>query len=130
MASFPTTVEQLTNDWLGESLGTTVSSFTAAPLGEGVGVLGLVTRVHLESESGPETLIAKFPSLSPDNRVVADTYDMYGREYRFYTQIAPTVPLRAPACYHAEFDPDMDMACVSMASTPPQGLTIFPVLRK
>ena len=106
MASFPTTVEQLTNDWLSESIGTTVSAFTVARLGEGVGVLGLVTRVHLESESGPETLIAKFPSLSADNRVVADTYDMYGREYRFYTQIAPTVPLRAPACYHAEFDPD------------------------
>jgi hypothetical protein len=104
LASFPTSIDQLTAEWLGEALGTTVNSFEAAPLGEGVGVLGLVTRVHLESTSGPATLIAKFPSLSPDNRAVADTYDMYGREYRFYTQIAPTVPLRAPQCYFAQYD--------------------------
>ena len=28
---------------------------------------------------------------------------MYGREFRFYTQIGPTVPLRAPQCYYANF---------------------------
>lgn len=99
-------MDDLTTDWLGEALGCNVRSFVAAPLGEGVGILGLVTRVHLESSDGPETLIAKFPSPFPENRAVADTYDMYNREYQFYTQVAPNVPLRAPKCYYAEFNPD------------------------
>lgn len=106
MADFPTTIEELTKDWLSEKLGYTVTDFTGETLGEGGGLLGMVTRVHLTSEAGPETIIAKFPTQTPENRAVAETYDMYGREYRFYTQIAPTVPLRVPACYHAQFDPD------------------------
>ncbi len=104
--SFPVTIEDLTTDWLSEVLGYTVHEFTAAPLGEGVGILGLVTRIKMKSDGGPATLIAKFPSPYPDNRVVADAYDMYNREYQFYTQIAPTVPLRAPKCLHAEFNDD------------------------
>ena len=106
MSTFPTSIEELTGEWLSQAIGTTVESFEAAPLGVGVGVLGLVTRVTLVSTSGPKTVIVKFPSSAPENRAVADSYDMYGKEYRFYTQIAPTVPLRAPKCYHAEFNSD------------------------
>lgn len=105
MSGFPTSIEQLSQEWLSEALGINVRSFTASPLGEGVGILGLVTRVRLESESGPETLIAKFPSHIADNRAVADTYDMYAREYRFYTQVAPHVPMRSPECYFSAFNP-------------------------
>lgn len=105
MSDFPSTVEALTADWLSEKLGYPVSSFEVELLGEGGGLLGLVTRLHLTSEGGPKSLIAKFPTQAEENRAVATTYDMYGREYRFYTQVAPSVPLRAPKCYHAEFDP-------------------------
>lgn len=102
--SFPVSYQDLTADWLTEALGYRVKGFTVAPLGEGVGVIGLVTRVHLDADDGPESLIAKFPSPFPGNRAVADTYDMYEREYRFYTEVAPRVPIRAPTCYHAEFN--------------------------
>ncbi len=105
LADFPTSIEQLSNEFLSEALGTNVRSYTAAPLGEGVGILGLVTRVELDSDSGPKTLIAKFPTHIAENRAVADTYDMYGREYRFYTQVGPHVPLRSPECYYSAFDP-------------------------
>lgn len=104
MSAFPVTPEQLSADWLGDKLDCQVSNFRVERLGEGGGLLGLVTRVHLESDSGPDTLIAKFPTEAEDNRFVATTYDMYGREYRFYTQVAPNVPIRAPKCYHAEFN--------------------------
>ena len=109
MSDFPVATDQLTTEWLnatlGAPLGIAIDSFSAAPLGEGVGVLGLVTRVLMHTTTGETTrVIAKFPSASRDNRVVADVYDMYFREYQFYTQIAPTVPLRAPACYHAAFN--------------------------
>lgn len=97
---------ELTSQWLGSVLGYEVNSFTAQPLGEGVGVLGLVARIKLDADEGPDTLIIKFPSKSADNRAVANTYNMYGREIAFYTTVAPTVPIRAPICYHAQFDPD------------------------
>lgn len=103
---FPTTPEELTATWLSERLGYQVRSFTVEPLGEGGGLLGLVTRAHLDAGEGPATLIAKFPTKTQENRDVATTYDMYGREYRFYTQVAPHVPLRAPTCYFAAFNPE------------------------
>lgn len=106
LSNFPTSPEELSAEWLGSKLGHTVNAFRIEPMGEGGGLLGLVTRVHLESNDGPASLIAKFPTKTEENRAVATTYDMYGREYRFYTQVAPNVPLRAPECYHAEFNPD------------------------
>ncbi len=104
LSSFPTNPEELTALWLTEKLGYPVKSFDIEALGEGGGLLGLVTRLHLTASEGPKTLIAKFPTKTKENRAVATVYDMYGREYRFYTQVAPNVPLRAPKCYHAEFN--------------------------
>ena len=105
--AFPISPESLTTEWLSDVLGTRVTAFDVSPLGEGVGILGLVTRVTLEADNfAAPTLIAKFPSPSADNRGIADIYDMYYREYVFYTQVAPNVPVKAPACYHAEFNRD------------------------
>jgi len=104
LSSFPNSPEELNAEWLTDKLGYEVESFDIEALGEGGGLLGLVTRLHLKANEGPKTLIAKFPTRTEENRAVATTYDMYGREYRFYTQVAPNVPLRAPTCFHAEFN--------------------------
>ena len=103
MTDFPLSPDLITTEWLSGALGYTVRHFTFEPLGAGGGLLGLLARLHIESDEGPETIIAKFPTLAPENRALAETYDMYGREFRFYTQIGPTVPLRAPQCYYANF---------------------------
>jgi hypothetical protein len=104
LSSFPSSPEEINSQWLTEKLGYEIKAFNIEALGEGGGLLGLVTRLHLSASEGPKTLIAKFPTKTASNRAVAALYDMYGREYRFYTQVAPQVPLRAPACYHAEFN--------------------------
>ena len=104
MSSFPTSPEKISAKWLTDKLGYAVESFNIEALGEGGGLLGLVTRLHLKASQGPTTLIAKFPTKTEANRAVATTYDMYAREYRFYTQVAPNVPMRSPACYHAELN--------------------------
>lgn len=106
MGAFPTTPEALTNGWLAETLAMPVSGHRVERFGEGTGVIGLVTRVHLSAPGGPETLIAKFPSPAPENRAVAATYDMYGREVRFYQDIADRLPMRTAACYFAAHDPE------------------------
>ncbi len=104
--NFPTTVDAVTKEWLSQVLGITVTGFDIHPLGEGVGLIGLVTRIRLEASSGPATLIAKFPSPAPENRAVAEMYNMYGREYYFYADIGPSINLRIARCYHAEYNPD------------------------
>lgn len=104
--SFPSQPEALTKDYLSEALNKPVEDFRVENFGEGAGIIGQVTRVHLTTERGDETIIAKFPSPSPDNRAVAATYDMYGREVGFYRDIAATVTVRVPDCYHAAYDAD------------------------
>ena len=106
MASFPNAPDQLDAPWLSAALGYPVEDFKVSHFSEGAGVVGLVTRVHLRAAEGPPSIIAKFPSPAAENRAVAHTYDMYGREVRFYQQTAKTIGLRTPACYYADFDAD------------------------
>jgi hypothetical protein len=106
MNGFPRRLDELNCEWLAEVLGREVSRFSAQSLGEGVGVIGQVSRLSLITETGPFSVIAKFPSEVPENRSVGELYDMYGKEYRFYSDIAPRIPLRVPDCYHASYDPD------------------------
>lgn len=103
---FPTSPDQLSTDWLRHALGFALSDFEVEPLGAGSGIIGLVTRVHLASPAGPPSIIAKFPSPVAENRAVAQTYDMYGREVAFYRGIAPGISLRVPTCYYADLDRD------------------------
>lgn len=105
MASFPTTPDALTTDWLSGALGYPVHGFRVSHFSEGAGVMALVTRLHLQANHGPDSLIAKFPSPASENRAVAQLYNMYGREVHFYQQIAEAIRLRTPACQYAEFDP-------------------------
>jgi thiamine kinase-like enzyme len=108
MNKFPSQPDQLTKAWLSDSLGYAVNDFSVEPLGEGVGVIGLVTRVTMDTDKGPTSIIAKFPAAAIENRTVANMYNMYLREYQFYTQIGDLVPVRAPACLHADYDHNND----------------------
>ena len=105
MSSFATSPVELNVEWLTEKRDFHADAFTTERLGEGVGLPGLLIVLNLKAKTGPRTLIPKFPTPTLENRAVANMYDMYGREFRFYTQVAPAVPLRSPVCYHAEFDP-------------------------
>ena len=102
--SFPSQPEQLTKEWLSTALGREITDFEVELFGEGAGIIGQVTRVHLNNKT--ESIIAKFPSPSPENRAVAATYDMYGREVNFYREVNDSVSVRAPDCYHADYNPE------------------------
>jgi len=104
MPAFPTMPAELTAEWLSTVIGREVEDFQVAPLGEGVGVIGWVNRVELFTADGPASVIVKFAATAPENRGVAVTYDMYGREIRFYRSLATRVPIRTPRCLAAEYD--------------------------
>lgn len=95
----------MTPEWLSDVSGWDVRQCRAKPLGEGMGVIGSVNRLTLDTGDGPHSLIAKFSTRVPENRTVAVTYDMYRREIHFYRELAEHVPVRTPRCIAAEFDP-------------------------
>ena len=74
---FAISPEELTTHWLSAVLDCQVNAFSVKPLDEGVGILGLKTRVTLEGKGCPKkTLIAKFQSPVAENRAVAGLYQL------------------------------------------------------
>ena len=67
--------------------------------------MGQLARVKLHYDQpepdAPASLIAKFPTYGPDNRVIADLFRMYETETRFYEEVANKVELRTPRRYHS-----------------------------
>ncbi len=111
--TFPASPTDLTPTWLSSTLGTPVDAVRFENLGEGVGVLGEVTRLHIyypdgPSDERPATLILKTPATADENRVLATQYGFYSREVNFYKEAARESSLRVPDCYFAAMD---DSSC-------------------
>ncbi len=117
LTDYPTHPRELTTEWLAATLkagdtlhGAHVTSFSTSPVGEGIGMLGILVRVAMTYDrpapEAPQTLIAKFPSAVPGNREIGMTYRLYGREVDFYTRISSEIEgLAAPRCYGGHYDP-------------------------
>ena len=73
MAFIPNSVKEITVDWLNSVLPADmqgIQDMQWEDLGEGVGILGEVSRLHLtyrEGANGPKTIIAKCQSPAPEN---------------------------------------------------------------
>ena len=87
---------------------TSVAEVEHVTIGEGVGIVGQLARLQLRYDgpatAAPGTVIMKIPSQYPENRAVADHFNFYEREGRFYQQLADKVPVRTPDCYWNEID--------------------------
>ena len=113
MSTIPAQSQHVTSAWLNEALDGRadvgrIASVRAENLGEGVGILGEVARLHLTYEpgsTGPATMVAKFQSLFPENVFVSQIMGFYLREVNFYNELAPTLGLAVPRCFHASIDP-------------------------
>jgi len=113
----PAAPEELTAGWLTATLrtagalapGSAVTGFTTSPIGEGMGLLGVLVRLRLDyapaAPDAPGTLIAKFSTANAENRAVAMAFGVYAREVGFYRHVARGLPGAAPRCYAAEYDP-------------------------
>lgn len=116
MAKFPTTLEDITPDWLTKALaadcglqGAKVASFEAEPIGAGTGFLGVVSRLRLtydrDAPQAPKSIIVKLPSSDPGARMITSTFRHYEKEVRFYEQMAQVNNLCSPTAYFRAFDP-------------------------
>ena len=101
----PESTAEITPAWLNEVLGDAgIVSLRAEDLGEGLGLLGEVARLHLEyapGADGPATLIAKCQSPAIENRFVGQLMGFYGREVNFYNHLAASAPVHVPHCRYA-----------------------------
>jgi len=107
--TIPEHVDDISVDWLNLRLadnahiGTIVDCRTEI-MGEGVGILGEIARLHLsyaDGTSGPPTLVAKCQSLYVENIMLCQMMGFYEREVNFYNQVASTLDLRTPTCHLA-----------------------------
>ena len=102
MALIPNSVQEITVDWLNSVLPegmNGVSDMHWEDLGEGVGILGEVSRLHLtydENFDGPKTIIAKCQSPAPENIFLCQVMGFYFREVNFYQKLTDTLPVKVP----------------------------------
>ncbi len=117
MSVLPTTTSEISAEWMTAALrgsGTigpnvTVASVVLDPAGAGVGFMGEVAKVGLvydgDAGEAPTTVVAKFPTQSPEIRAMMHPTRIYEREHRFYAEVAAQSPVRTPATYHVTCEP-------------------------
>ncbi len=115
--SFPRQPDEVTPAWLTEQLQVAgaigahqrVARLSSVPLGEGVGMMGVLARVGLEYEGEPgavSSVVVKCAAPSEANRAVAMSFRVYEREVNFFREIADLLEEGVPDCYAAEIDLD------------------------
>lgn len=97
-APIVTSADQLTAEWLSDTLGKDVESVRAEAVG--TGQIGTCFRLELTGVGEPTTMLAKLPAIDPATREMLA--GVYRSEVRFYGEIAATVAIRVPRCYYAD----------------------------
>jgi hypothetical protein len=95
-------------EWLGDALRPHGVDVVAVDVTEVHEVTNTHVKVHATYASPapvPTNLFVKMPPLDPARREAIAQTDMGRRESQFYSELAPSVRLRVPACFAAVFDP-------------------------
>jgi hypothetical protein len=129
----PVTLDEITPAWMTEALRTRAPGVTVKDLGVVDMIRGTCTKVRYRlemDEAGrqagiPETVMLKggFEAHSPD------WYDMHEKEVRWYRDVLPVLPIRAPACYFADCDPARPQGLVVMEDLARRGVSFCSGLR-
>lgn len=107
--------EHVTCEWLGAALaaetgGAEVGSFDVEPVG--TGQMADCFRFNLTYAAGdrppdaPASVVGKFTASHEQSRATGVSMRTAEVEVRFYQQLGQSLPVRTPACYHADVDPD------------------------
>ena len=108
----PATIQDVTDEWLGDVLAAPVIGHSNFQIGQGVGLMGDIFRVSVEYSAAaarridklPASVVVKLPSSFEDNRQRGVELGMFEAEVRFYNELAPSETLGLPHIYHAAID--------------------------
>jgi aminoglycoside/choline kinase family phosphotransferase len=113
--NYPLRPNDITADWLAAALqsgghlstGASITAMQRRPVGEGVGMLGLI-EVITPAYSGdagdaPKSVVVKYPTEVEANLVVATTFNVYQREVLFYQHVALKAGMRVPKVFFSAF---------------------------
>lgn len=110
MSFIPERASDVTPEWLDDVVDVgEITAVRTEGLGEGLGLLGDVVRLHLDhapGSDGPSTLIAKLQSTAPENAFMGQLMGFYQREIDIYRHLAPRLTVRVPHCFHADIAPE------------------------
>lgn len=111
----PKRTKRITSEWLNEVLHTSgylkdinIETISREPWGAGEGFVSDMARLTVTYDKTPtelpETMIVKMPTTFRTALALAEQYNLYEREIRFYTEVAPKSPLRVPEVIHYDYD--------------------------
>ncbi len=99
----PRAPQDVTPHWLSEVLGTQVAAVDVAPVGTGQTGVTYRLGVHYAVPTDlPGSFVVKLPA--QDEAVRERVALSYRSEHAFYTEVADTLAVPLPRCYHCEFD--------------------------
>jgi hypothetical protein len=104
MGSIPTSIDDITAEWLSLATGLDVQAAEIEQIGIGVGVSSAVYRARLTGPECPTTVVIKLPALDDAAVFTSTMLRMYTREAGFFGELAHRAPLRIPACHHTSVD--------------------------
>ncbi len=97
--------DDITTDWLSSVLGGDVGPISKQRIGDGhIGVNVRIAMPDAEAEL-PRSVVVKLPATDETSLTTAAMLRHYERETRFYTELAATVDMRTPACFHGDWTP-------------------------
>jgi hypothetical protein len=115
--TIPASPGELTPEWLTAALRShgaikdaSIVEFSTEILGVGEGFIGTIARLGLTLDKpepdAPQSVIAKFPTQTEQNKALGEQTGTYENEIRFYNELAHRVPMRTPRFYYSDMDPN------------------------
>ncbi len=98
------TPESLTPALISRLIGKPVTSLALSAIDEQRGYMASVYRAKLTGNNVPASVIIKFASESAAQRSLADRFNSYKKETRFYADLAEDLPVATPTCLYNAAD--------------------------
>ena len=111
-APIPTTIDDITPEWLAGATGLPITTATATQIGAGIGVSSALYRVVVDCDPG--SVVIKLPALDEAAVFTSTVLRMYIRECRFFQELAETSPVRVPGCHFSAVDEESSRFVVVM----------------
>ena len=95
--------DEVTGEWLSNVFGATVEMAGQERIGDGLVGMNLRVALRSTSEAVPASVVIKLPSPDETSRMTGVALRNYERESKFYKEIAATIDMHVPRCYHSEW---------------------------